>query len=175
VGGDHVVNAEAQQLNEELTMSFRITGLSPAPFRALFSLPDEELIARGIKRYVADSKPGFPDRIELRDAEPGEALLLLNYTHQPANNPYHASHAIFVAEGAKHRYDRVDEVPQAMRIRTLSLRAYDANDLIVDADLVDGHKVEELIGRFFDNSKVAYIHAHYAKYGCYSGRIDRAG
>jgi len=162
-----------RNLNEELIMSFRITGLSPEPFRALFGLPDEELTARGIKRYVVDSKPGFPDRIELRDAEPGEAVLLLNYTHQPANNPYHASHAIFVAEGAKKRYDRVDEVPEAMRIRTLSLRAYDENDLIVDADLVDGRKVEELIGRFFDNSKVAYIQAHYAKYGCYAGRIDR--
>lgn len=156
-------------------MSFRITGLSPEPFRALFSLPEEELTTRGIKRYVADSKPGFPDRIELRDAEPGEAVLLLNYTHQPANNPYHASHAIFVAEGARTRYDRVDEVPEAMRIRTLSLRAYDANDLIVDADLVEGRKIEELIGRFFDNSKVAYIQAHYAKYGCYAGRIDRVG
>jgi hypothetical protein len=155
-------------------MSFRITGLAPEPFRALFSLTEQELAARGIKRYVVDSKPGFPDRVELRDAEPGEAVLLLNYTHQPANNPYHASHAIFVAEGAKQRYDRVDEVPQAMRIRTLSLRAYDANDLIVDADLVDGREVEALIGRFFDNSKVAYIQAHYAKYGCYAGRIDRA-
>jgi hypothetical protein len=159
--------------NEELTMSFRITGLSPEPFRALFDLPDEELTARGIKRYIADSKPGFPDRIELRDAELGEAVLLLNYTHQPANNPYHASHAIIVAEGAKQRYDRIDEVPHAMRIRTLSLRAYDANDLIVDADLVDGRTIEELIGRFFDNSKVTYIQAHYARHGCYAGRIDR--
>lgn len=155
-------------------MSFRITGLSPEPFSALFSLPEKELTARGIKRYVADSKPGFPDRIELRDAEPGEAVLLLNYTHQPANNPYRASHAIFVAEGAKTRYDRIDEVPQAMRIRTLSLRAFDADDLIVAADLVDGSKVEELIRRFLGNSKVAYIQAHYARYGCYAGRIDRA-
>lgn len=154
-------------------MPFRITGLAPEPFRDLFGLSEDELTARRIKRYVANSKPGFPDRIELRDAEPGEAVLLVNYTHQPANNPYRASHAIFVAEGAKTRYDRVDEVPQAMRIRTLSLRAYDANDLIVDADLVDGREVEELIGRLFANAQVAYIQAHYAKHGCYAGRIDR--
>jgi len=55
----------------------------------------------------------------------------------------------------------------------LSLRAFDASDLIVDADLVEGCKVEELIGRFFDNSKVAYLQAHYARYGCYAGRIGR--
>lgn len=54
-------------------MPFRITGLAPEPLRALFRLSDKELTAKGINRYVANSKPGFPDRIELRDAEPGEA------------------------------------------------------------------------------------------------------
>ena len=90
-------------------MSFRITGLSPEPFRPLFGLSDQELAAQGVRRYVADSKPGFPDRVEMRDAEPGETVLLLNYTHQPADTPYRASHAIFVIEGAKVRYDRIDE------------------------------------------------------------------
>jgi hypothetical protein len=156
-------------------MSFRITGLSPEPFRPLFGLADEQLAAQGIKRYVADSKPGFPDRIELRDAEPGESLLLLNYTHQPANTPYRASHAIFVLENAKEGYDRIDTVPDALRVRTLSLRAFDEEGLIVDADLVEGRHVEGLIERFFAHPKVAYIQAHYAKYGCYAGRIDRIG
>jgi hypothetical protein len=154
-------------------MSFRITGLSPEPFRHLFGLTDEQLAAHGAKRYVADSKPGFPDRIEIRDAEPGESLLLLNYTHQPANTPYRASHAIFVLEDAIERYDRIDAVPDAMRERTLSLRAFDEEGLIVGADLVDGRAIEELIEPFLDNPKVAYIQAHYAKYGCYAGRIER--
>lgn len=154
-------------------MSFRITGLSPEPFRPLFGLEDEQLAAKAIKRYVADSKPGFPDRIELRDAEPGESVLLLNYTHQPANSPYRASHAIFVLEGAKTRYDRIDAVPEAFRPRTLSLRAFDASGFIVEADLVDGGQVEGSIERLLDNDKVAYIQAHYAKYGCYAGRIER--
>jgi hypothetical protein len=154
-------------------MSFRITGLSPEPFRPLFGLSDEELAARGVRRYVADSKPGFPDRVEVRDAAPGETVLLLNYTHQPADTPYRASHAIFVAEGAKVRYDRIDEVPPAFHFRTLSLRAFDNDNLIVDADLVDGGNVESVIQRFFADARVAYIHAHYAKYGCYAARIDR--
>lgn len=156
-------------------MSFRITGLSPEPFRHLFGLSETELAAIGARRYVADAKPGFPDRIEMRDAEPGESLLLLNYTHQPANTPYRASHAIFVREGAEQRYDRTDEVPEAMRLRTLSLRAFDKDDLIVAADLVEGGKAEGLIERLFGNPQVAYIQAHFAKYGCYAGRIDRVG
>ncbi len=154
-------------------MSFRITGLSPEPFRPLFGLPDAELTARGVRRYVADSKPGFPDRIEIRDAEPGETVLLLNYTHQPADTPYRASHAIFVLEGARTRYDRVDEVPATMRARTLSLRGFDKDNFIVTADLVEGGNVESAIQRLFTDSRVTYIHAHYAKFGCYAARIDR--
>ena len=155
-------------------MAFRITGLSPKPFRHLFGLSEQELAAQGVKRYVADEKPGFPDRIEMRDAEPGETLLLLNHMCQPADTPYRATHAIFVREGAEQTYDRVDEVPEVMRIRLLSLRAYDEDGMMLDADAVDGRQIEPVIERFFADPKVAYIHAHNAKRGCYSGRIDRA-
>ena len=117
-------------------MAFRITGLSPEPFRHLYGLSEQDLAAHGIKRYVADEKPGFPDRIEMRDAEPGETLLLLNHMCQPADTPYRATHAIFVREGAEQTYDRVDEVPEVMRIRLLSLRAYDEDGMMLDADAV---------------------------------------
>jgi hypothetical protein len=154
-------------------MSFRITGLSPEPFRHLFGLSDEELAKHGARRYVADKKPGFPDRVELRDAEPGETLLLLNYTHQPADNPYRASHAIFVREGADQAYESRDEIPEVMRARPMSLRAFDANDLMVDADLVDGRDMRGVVERFFADPGVAYIQAHYAKRGCYAALIER--
>jgi hypothetical protein len=148
-------------------------GLDPKPFQHLFGQPAEELGKQGVVRYLVDSKPGYPDRIELRDAEPGESVLLLNYTHQPADNPYRSSHAIFVLEGASVAYDRSDEVPDAMRIRPMSLRAFDADDLMVDADVVDGHQLERLIARFLADPRVAYVHAHYARRGCYAARIDR--
>jgi len=154
-------------------MSFRITGLSPRPFQHLFGLSDEELAKHGARRYVADTKPGYPDRIEVRDAEPGEKLILLNYIHQPANNPYRASHAIFVREGAETAFDRTNEIPDALRSRQISLRAFDADDLMVDADLVDGREMDSVIERFFADPHIAYIQAHYAKRGCYAARIDR--
>ena len=155
-------------------MSFRITGLSPEPFRHLFGLPDAELARHGAKRYVAETKPGFPDRIELRDAEPGESLILVNYTHQPADGPYRASHAIFVNESAEAAYDRIGEVPEVMRLRVISLRAFDAEDFLIDADLAQGDEIEAAIHRLFSNSRVAYIQAHYAKPGCFAARIDRS-
>lgn len=155
-------------------ISYRITGLDPEPFTSLFGLDDDALATRGVKRLTVDQNPGFPDRIELRDAELGERVLLLNYEHQPAGTPYRASHAIFVREGAKARYDRVNEIPEVMRARPLSLRAFDRDDMMVDADLVDGVDAEALIQRFFEDPTVDYIHVHYAKRGCYSARVDRA-
>jgi hypothetical protein len=154
-------------------MSFRILGLEPARFRPLFGLSDRELAVLGAKRLIADSKPGFPDRVEIRDAEPGQSVLLLNYTHQPADTPYRASHAIFVLEGAEKRYDRVGEIPDPLRIRQISLRAFDDQHQMVDADLIDGRELENLIERFFANSGVSYLQAHYAKRGCYAASIER--
>jgi hypothetical protein len=158
----------------ESIMDFRISGLSAEPFRHLYGLTDQELRVHGALRYVADSKPGFPDRIEMRDAEIGERLLLINHVCQPAATPYRATHAIFIREGAEHTFNRVGEVPEVMRTRLLSLRAYDACDMMLDADVIDGRQVEALIDRLFACSAVQYIHAHNARRGCYSGRIDRA-
>ncbi len=155
-------------------MSFRITGLSASTFRHLYGLSDQDLAGRSARRYVVDASPGCPDRIEMRDLEAGEAALLVNYTHQPALTPYRASHAIFVREGAETTYDMVDEIPDVLRRRVLSLRAFDAAHMMVDADLVDGNDARALIERFLATPEVATIDAHYAKRGCYAGRIERA-
>lgn len=155
-------------------MSFRITGLSPHPFHHLFGLSAEDLAKHGARRFAVDHSPGYPDRIEVRDAEPGETVLLVNYAHQPADTPFRSSYAIYVREGAEAAYDAVDEVPEVMRRRVISLRAFDAEHMLVDADLADGAELEGLIARFFADPRVAYLHAHYAKPGCYAARIDRA-
>jgi Protein of unknown function (DUF1203) len=155
-------------------MTFRITGLSPEPFRHLFGLSAEELARHGAKRYVADTTSAYPDRIEIRDAEPGESVLLVNYIHQPAETPYQAKFAIFVREGAEAAYDRIDEVPQAMRRRMISLRGFDADHMLVDAALADGKELAGSIALLFADPRIAYIQAHYAAPGCYAARIDRA-
>ena len=155
-------------------MSYRIRGLSPAPFVPLYGLSDEELAAHGAIRYPVDKSPGFPDRIEMRDAAIGETMLLLNHVCQPAETPYRATHAIFVREGATEAFDEVDVVPDVLRRRLLSLRAYDEKGMMIDADVADGAEVDALIRRLLDDPKVAYIHAHNAKRGCYAGLIERA-
>ena len=165
---------EAFQLRYAARMSFRIIGLDPQEFRPLFSLSDGELAQRNVSRVVADAMPGFPCRVTLRDAQPGETVLLLNYEHQPARTPYRSSHAIFVTQGAAQRYDAVDSVPGVMRVRALSMRSFDESGMMLDADVVDGAQAEDLIERLFEEPRAAYIHVHYAKRGCFAARVERS-
>lgn len=148
------------------------TGLPLAPFRHLFGLDEVALAARGARRVIADAKPGFPDRVALRDAEPGETLLLVHHEHQAADTPFRASHAVYVVEADAETYAS-PEVPQPLRTRTLSLRAFDAEGMLRDADLCEGRDVEALATRMLADPAVAYLHAHYARPGCYACRIGR--
>jgi hypothetical protein len=123
---------------------------------------------------VVDARPGFPDRIELRDLDLGETALLLNHVHQPADTPYRASHAIFVHEGATAAYEAIDHVPELLASRPLSLRAFDAGHMMVEADLIDGCNAAGTIEQLLADRRVAYLHARYAKRGCNAARIARA-
>jgi len=154
-------------------MSFRISGLDPAPFQHLFGLSDIELMDKGARRYIVDASPGYPDRVELRDLEPGETALLVNYTHLPSDTPYRASHAIFVREGAMLASAQDGEIPECIRTRLISLRAFDASGMMTDADVAEGTALEPLIEKFLSDPAVSFLHAHYARRGCYAARIDR--
>ncbi len=153
--------------------SFRVTGLPVAPFQPLFAMTDEELHAHHAKRYVVDAMPGFPDRIELRDADVGERVILVNHEHLPDAGPFRSRHAVYVIEGATRSYDAIDRIPDVLRRRMLSLRAFDAGGMMVDATLVAGVDLEPAIGRFLADPAVAFLHCHYATRGCYACRIDR--
>jgi hypothetical protein len=154
-------------------MHFRLLGLEPGPFLPLYGLTDAELAAQGIRRWVVDAPHSAPDRIELRDAEPGETVLLLNHEYLNLDSPYRGRHAIFVREGALHRYDAIDAVPAALRRRLLSLRAFDAAGMMVDADVVEGTAVEALIERLLALDAVDFIQVHHARRGCYAARVER--
>jgi hypothetical protein len=110
----------------------------------------------------------------LRDVDPGEKVLLLNYTHLPVDSPYRSSHAIYVREGAERSYDRIGEVPECLRARLISLRAFDEAGMMIDADIIEGKKLEALIERLLAVPEVSFLHAHFARRGCYAARIDRS-
>jgi len=154
-------------------MNFRISGLEPGRFAHYFRMTDAELAAHRALRRTVDSRPGFPCRVSLNDLAPGEEAILLNYEHLPVDSPYRASHAIYVGAGSREAFDRIDEIPQALATRLLSVRAFDAAGLMLGADVVEGRELAAAIATLFKDAKVDFIHAHYARAGCFAARIDR--
>jgi hypothetical protein len=161
-------------MNGGSAMDFRISGLDGTEFAPLFGLSDEQLRERDIVRCVADRMPYYPCRVSLQDAKPGEHLLLLNYEHLAVASPFRSRHAIYVRENAQAAAPGVNEIPSMLRTRLLSLRAFDNDGMMVQADVAQGSEVEPLIQRMLEQPNVEFIHAHNAKQGCFAARIDRA-
>lgn len=153
-------------------MNYMVSGVSPDSFRPFFDLPDEALAAKGISRCIAEDDQ-YPCRVSLAHAAKGEELLLLSYEHQAANSPYRAKGPIFVRKVANAAAQISNQLPQPFLTRLLSVRAYDKDDAIIEAEVVDGNEAEALIIKLLAKQNVAYIHVHYARRGCYAGRIDR--
>lgn len=152
-------------------MAFRILGLPANNFTHLFALSDRDLAAQGGVRRTADGN--YPCRVSLTDSQPGEELLLVNYEHHAVDSPYRMRFAIFVREGDQ-TYDELNEIPEQLRKRTLAVRSFDANGMMVDNRLVDGQEIEPVIEKLLTPSKVAYLHVHFAAAGCYAARVERA-
>ena len=155
-------------------MSYVIHGLDPVPFRHLYGLTGRELAVHGVVRMFADAKPGYPCRVTLEDVEPGAAVLLVNHEHLPVDTPYRSRHAIFVAEGAEAPALYVAAIPEQLRSRLLSVRAFDADGMMIDAEVLDGAGLEAEIERMFAGPRAAYLHVHNARRGCFAARVDRA-
>jgi len=155
-------------------MSFRIIGLPAEHFAPLFALSDDELAQRNAVRRVADTRtPGYPCRVSLTDSQPGDELILVNYEHHPVQSPYRMRFAVYVRNGET-TFNEVDHIPEQLRIRTLAVRAYDSDAMMLGWELTEGSELEAAIERLFANHRAAYLHVHYAAPGCYAARVERA-
>jgi len=155
-------------------MSFQIKALEAERFAHLFDMSDAELAERLAVRVIATSKPGFPCRVSLADAEIGDEVILVNHQHQAGVSPYRATHAVYVCKGAAQADPDIGEIPELFRGRILSLRAFDPQAMMVDVDLVDGGDLGPALERLLAEPTAAYVHIHYAKAGCFAARADRA-
>ena len=155
-------------------MTFQISPLSRSLFAPLFAMSDAELVAHGAVRQVADAHPGYPCRVSLADAEVGETVILVHFQHQSAATPFRASHAVYVRPNAAEAVLAAGEVPTLLRSRLLSVRAFDAAGMMINADVVEGAALEPVLAQMFDDPQTDYLHLHFARPGCYAARVDRA-
>jgi Protein of unknown function (DUF1203) len=154
--------------------SFRLVGLAAENFEPFFAMPADELAALGARRVVADAPNAFPCRVSLVDAEVGDELLLLPFEHLSTGSPYRASGPVFVRTRARRAMLEPGVIPPYVTRRLMSVRAYDANDMMVAGEVREGVDVREAIERLIADDSVAFIHLHNAKRGCFSCRVERA-
>lgn len=147
---------------------FIIKSLDYRDFSRLFLLNDVDLEKEGAVRMKANSYPGFPCRVSLEDAHPGEEVILISYPHHLTDSPYRSSGPIFVRKNAKQITWNRNEIPSMLLHRLLSLRAYDRTGMMKQAIVMDGLDICTGLHLLFDDMEIAYIHIHNAKPGCYN-------
>ena len=155
--------------------SFRLVGLGADNFEPFFAMNDAELAALGARRVVADAPVGFPCRVSLEDAAVGDELLLLPFEHLSARSPYRASGPVYVRARARRAVLEPGVVPPYVTRRLMSVRAYDASDMMVAGEVCEGADVHATLQRLVADDAVAFIHLHNAKRGCFSCRVERVG
>ena len=153
--------------------TFRLVGLDAGNFEPFFAMSVDELAALGARRVVADEPSGFPCRVSLADAEVGDELLLLPFEHLSTGSPYRASGPVFVRAGAQRAVLEPGVIPPYVAQRLMSVRAYDADDMMMAAELCQGVDVHATLERLMADAAVAFIDLHNAKRGCFSCRVER--
>ena len=157
-----------------MRQSFQLVALPYEQFEPLFKKTDEELLAMGARRMVANSQPGFPCRVSLEDAEIGEVVILLHFTHHDVPTPYRSTGPIFVREHAITAKPAPNEIPVMLQHRLLSVRGYDPDGMLTTAKVIAGRYLDATIRQFFEDETVAYLHVHNATPGCYNCAVRRA-
>jgi hypothetical protein len=128
--------------------------------------------ASGHTCLTADVPNAYPCRHCLQWAKPGERVVLFTYNSLPPGRPYSESGPIFVHADACAPYAATDRYPENFRSHRV-LRAYDENDDMIDAVVVDEEEPEVVIDRLLQNPRTAFLQARSVTRGCFTFRIER--
>lgn len=132
-------------------------------------------LGQTIEHHVALG--GEPLRDCLRRAVPGEAIVLASYCPFTVAGPYKEYGPVFVSAAAREL-----AAPPALSFdgeqpylgASFVLRAYSAQERIVDARLSSPSAAAGDLNVLFARADVAFVLARFAAYGCYALRLERA-
>jgi len=133
-------------------------------------------LGQPVEHHIAQG--GEPCRDVLRRAHPGEALILASHCPLALPGPYREFGPVFVRATAGESTLPLSALPlqgpQPYLGTRFVLRAYSAQERIVDGQVVEAHEAEALLLQQLDRAEVAFVLARFAGYGCFAARIERA-
>ncbi len=148
--------------------TFQLVPIDPAEAdRLRAEQPDAPVV-------VAETHPGYPCRQCLRDAEPGEELVLVSHDPFTTTSPYRCASPIFLHRTACGTPADTAVIPEQLTRRQLSARAFDTDAMMIDAAIVPGIDLAATLARFFADAATDHVHVHNATRGCWAVRVDRA-
>ncbi|WP_281560550.1 DUF1203 domain-containing protein [Thalassomonas sp. RHCl1] len=156
-----------------MTIDFQIIPVDIEAFQPVLSLAPEALASAHAKVLDVDEHPGYPCRVSLIEAKVGEQVLVLPYNHHDVDSPYRASGPVFVRLNAQTHLPAINEIPEVVQHRLLSLRAYNSEHMMIDAIVIPGRELKAAIETMFAREQVNYLHIHNANPGCFSCAVQR--
>jgi hypothetical protein len=120
-----------------------------------------------------DAPAAYPCRHCLHWAQPGERVILFPFASIEPGHPYSETGPIFVHEKPCEKYTTTDEYPADFRTGRV-LRAYDAQQNMIDAVVADGEEPESVIEKLLGNPETAFLQVRSVSRGCFTMRIERA-
>jgi len=151
-------------------MDFRIHAIPPA---ALESVRARKLDASGNPVEHVTAEGGEPLRCCLRNARPGEALLLFGYEPPIGKSPYREVGAVFAHAEACGGRETSAGYPSDWRQKPQVLRAYDRRGWIRDAVVHQGTNAEAEIARLLRDPEAVQLHSRNVAYGCFMFVVTR--
>ena len=151
-------------------MSFHIHAI---PEARLAEVRATGVDASGNPVVAVTAEGGEPLRCCLRNARPGEALILFGYEPPIGRSPYREVGPVFACAAPCPGPDGAG-YPAAWIRKPQVLRAYDALGWIVDAVHHDGAAPEAAIARLFQDPRAVQLHSRNVAYGCFMFQVMRA-
>jgi hypothetical protein len=124
-----------------------------------------------IVRLTAEG--GEPLRCCLRNARPGERLILLGYEPPIGSSPYREIGPVFACAERCEGPEHVDRYPTQWRGKRQVLRSYDRRGWIHDALIHDGNDPEAVITRLLSSTAAVQLHSRNVAYGCFMFAVTR--
>jgi hypothetical protein len=149
---------------------FTVHAIDPAHLEAVRAAGTD---VSGLALEHHEAGGGEPLRCCLRDAEPGERLILFGYEPKLPASPYREIGAVF-AHAERCAGPATDAYPPAWLGRPQVLRAYDARGRIHPSTRThDGTTPESRLAEIFADPAVVRVDSRNIAYGCFMFTVTR--
>ncbi|TMA21803.1 MAG: DUF1203 domain-containing protein [Deltaproteobacteria bacterium] len=152
-------------------MNFQIHALPP---EVLERVRASRVDVSGTPIEQVTAEGGEPLRCCLRNARPGEALLLFGYEPPIGKSPYREVGAVFAHAVSCGGRQASGEYPADWRKKRQVLRAYDRRGWIRDAVVHQGTNAEAEIARLLQDPEAVQLHSRNVAYGCFMFVVTRS-